>query len=612
MARDAAIMQLYGDLPPAAQDAVLAPSSTRKIVLSTNVAETSVTIPGVTAVIDSGTARVMQIDPRDGLPKLQLQSISQAAADQRAGRAGRTEPGICHRLWPAAIHRSRRASDLPEICRCDFSGSLLTLASWGERDVFAFPWLTPPPHDAVVAARNLLQRLDAIDGHDHLTELGSQMLELPLSPRLARFMIEASQHNVVHEAAIAAALLSERDPFRGVAVDTHCSESGCDVTDRVERLQQAFREKSSSAVNPHAIRQIERAARQIEREVVARRNESLSSSVAQVTADDSLADRLKRSLLAAFPDRLARRRAADSDRGVLVGGRGVRLDRRSLARNAELFLCIEIDSQGIEATVTVASEIKSAWLDRRHVREVDEPLFDASLSAVVARRRRYVHDLLLSESPIRCHSGPAVAKLLAAEARKDLARVLPKKDDRLQEFIQQVRFLSRNLPQLEIPPLDSAAIDDTLDQLCQSRTSFAELSSAPWLDHLRGRYDYQQLKLIEQHAPSRITVPSGNAITVRYDESKPPMMEVRIQEIFGWRETPRVAGGRVSVQLHLLGPNYRPQQITDDLASFWNETYSQVRKELRRRYPKHHWPEDPRTAIASRNGLKPRSPDTSA
>jgi ATP-dependent helicase HrpB len=174
-------------------------------------------------------------------------------------------------------------------------------------------------------------------------------------------------------------------------------------------------------------------------------------------------------------------------------------------------------------------------------------------------------------------------------------------------FLQRVRFVREHLPELEMPPADEAMIDEVLVSLCQSRTSLAQLAAAPWLDHIRGRYDYQQLQWIEQHAPSRISVPSGNQIAIRYAEGKPPTMEVRIQEVFGWRQTPRLANGRAPIQLHLLGPNYRPQQITEDLANFWSQTYVQVRKELRRRYPKHHWPEDPIHAEATRNGLKPRS-----
>ncbi len=218
-------------------------------------------------------------------------------------------------------------------------------------------------------------------------------------------------------------------------------------------------------------------------------------------ADVTKSDRLKRALLAAFPDRLAKRREPSSDRGVMVGGRGVRLDARSQARSGDLFLCIDVDSKGIEATVRMASQIDEAWLDARHVREVDEPFFDAALASVVARRRRYFHDLILSESPIRCKPGPRVATLLATEARKDLSRVFPRKEGPLLDFVNQVRFLQLQMPQLNLPPLDDSAIDEVLVTLCQTRTSFAELSSAPWLDHLRGRYDYQQLKLIDQHAP---------------------------------------------------------------------------------------------------------------
>jgi ATP-dependent helicase HrpB len=291
----------------------------------------------------------------------------------------------------------------------------------------------------------------------------------------------------------------------------------------------------------------------------------------------------------------------------MVGGRGVRLDPRSSVKSSELFLCIDVDSKGSEALVRLASGIEPSWLDPQHVREVEEPFFDASLSSVVARRRRYLHDLMLGESPISCQPGPAVARMLATEACKDFARVLPKDDKSLQTFIHRVRFLHQQMPQLELANLDQEALEEVLNQLCQTRTSFAELASAPWLDHLRGRYDYEQLRQIEQHAPSRLTVPSGNSIAIRYAEGKPPSMEVRIQEIFGWQTTPRIAGGGVPIQMHLLGPNYRPQQITEDLESFWRETYGQIRKDLRRRYPKHHWPEDPLTATSTRNGLKPRS-----
>lgn len=603
LAEGATVCELYGDLAPEQQDEVLAESHLRKIILATNVAETSITIPGVTGVIDGGMARVMRFDSHVGLPKLQLETISQASADQRAGRAGRTAPGICYRLWPVAAHRARREHDTPEILRCDFSESLLRLAAWGERDVLAFPWLTMPPQDAVASAKQLLLRLDAIDNDFGLTALGRDMLSLPLHPRLSRFMIAATRLSIADDAALAAALLTERDPFRG---DQHAGSAeakaphGCDVFDRVDRLKAFKHGHERSVASSGAAHQILRVADQI-----GRMTKSLSIDPRQSNECDS--DRLKRALLAAYPDRVARRRSNGVEHGVMVGGRGVRLDSRSMARGSDLFLCIDVDSAGTEALVRSASEIDLSWLDARLIRDVDEPFFNPTLKAVVVRRRQYFDDLMLSESPIPCLASPDVAELLARHARQNLIHVFPANDEAVVTFINRVRFVTEQMPELELPRLDDAAIDDVLLSLCQSRTSIADLRSAPWLDHLRGRYDYSQSLSIDTLAPARMTLPSGNSVTIQYAANKPPLMEVRIQEIFGWKEAPRVAAGRVPIQLHLLGPNYRPQQITEDLANFWNVTYVQIRKELRRRYPKHHWPDDPHAATATRNGLKPKS-----
>ncbi len=603
LAEGATVCELYGDLPPEQQDMVLAESHHRKIILATNVAETSITIPGVTGVIDSGMARVMRFDSHVGLPKLQLEAISQASADQRAGRAGRTAPGVCYRLWPVTAHRARRERDTPEILRCDFSESLLTLAAWGERDVFAFPWLTMPPRDAVASAKQLLLRLDAIDNDFGLTALGRDMLSLPLHPRLSRFMIAATRLNIADDAALAAALLTERDPFRG---DQHAGSAevnaphGCDVFDRVDRLKAFKHGHERSVASSGAAHQVLRVADQI-----GRMTKSLSIDPRQSNECDS--DRLKRALLAAYPDRVARRRRNSVEHGVMVGGRGVRLDSRSMARGSDFFLCIDVDSAGTEALVRSASEIDLSWLDARLIRDVDEPFFNPTLKAVVVRRRQYFDDLMLSESPIPCIASPEVGELLARHARQNLINVFPANDEAIVTFINRVCFVTAQMPELELPRLDDAAIDDVLLSLCQSRTSIADLRSAPWLDHLRGRYDYSQSLSIDTLAPARMTLPSGNSVTIQYAANKPPLMEVRIQEIFGWKEAPRVAAGRVPIQLHLLGPNYRPQQITEDLANFWNVTYVQIRKELRRRYPKHHWPDDPHAATATRNGLKPKS-----
>ncbi|MGB7346346.1 MAG: ATP-dependent helicase C-terminal domain-containing protein, partial [Pirellulaceae bacterium] len=606
--RDSIMMPLYGNLSPKDQDAVLADSATRKIILATNVAETSITIPGVTGVIDSGQARVMRFEPGVGMSTLRIEPISQASADQRAGRAGRTEPGFCLRLWPANTHRSRRETDTPEITRNDFSSAMLTLAAWGERDPSVFAWLTPPLQASIDTASKLLHGIDAIDPSGAITEIGQNMLALPLHPRLARFMVAAAKAGVAEPAAIAAALLTERDPFR--SPDSGSSRGGSasvhahsDVVDRVERMQAFAKGQSTEmqtvAVQVGSAKQVQRVAKQLLRTVS---HVEPSSDEQAVPAGE----RLMRCLLAAYPDRVARRRQPGSDRGVMVGGRGVKLDQRSLVKSSELFLCIDVDAKGTEALVRVASAVEPQWLPERLIREVDEPFFNAATQSVVARRRRYFADLMLAESPIACKPSEAVAEMLFDSTRENVASLFPAKDKTIGNFIARVRFVGEHVSDADLPQLDDAGIEAVLLELCQSRTSVEELRRAPWTDYLRGRFDYEQLKRIDSLAPEQLALPSGNTARITYAAGKPPVLAARIQELFGWSQTPRVAGGKVAVQLHLLGPNRRPQQITDDLANFWNETYTQVRKDLRRRYPKHHWPEDPTTAKATHNGLKPR------
>ncbi|TWU22075.1 ATP-dependent RNA helicase HrpB [Novipirellula galeiformis] len=591
---DYVLHELYGDMAAAAQDAVLAPSSKRKIILSTNVAETSVTIPGVTAVIDSGLARVMRFNPAVGLPVLRLEPISQAAAEQRAGRAGRTEAGVCFRLWPLAAHRSRRLHDSPEIERADFSTAALMLAGWGERDALDFPWITPPSEETVDQAKQLLVSLGAIDQRGALSPVGDRMLKLPLHPRIARFLVAADDLNIVPEAALVAALLSERNPFRS-------SGPSLSLLDQVEKLNGYLMGDSRVDVDRGAVKQIQRVASQIQR-IMGQSKAALGNHI------DSTA--VRQCLLAAYPDRVARRRAADSDRGVMVGGRGVQLAGAARASDSaspcEFFVCVDVDDRGSEASVRVAAPIEFEWLDASMIRTVDEPFYDTARRAVIARRRQYFRDLLLKESPIECQPSPEVAAVLAEAVGGDVETLLRDHGESALALLRRVRFLHTWVPELEIPKLDDAAVQNVLHQLCQSCTSLAQLQRSPWLDHFRGLFDYPQQQQIDRQAPQRITVPSGNSIKIEYVEGKPPAMHVKLQELFGWTDTPRIAGGKVPLQLHLLGPNRRPQQITDDLNSFWKTTYSVVRKELRQRYPKHYWPEDPLSAKATHNGLKPR------
>ena len=646
---DIAIMELYGALPAEKQDRVLRPSKKRKVVLATNVAETSITIPGITTVIDTGLARVLNHDPNVGLPRLQIQPISKASADQRAGRAGRTGPGKCHRLWPIAMQSSRRAIDVPEVSRGDLTNVVLTLANLGEKDATDFPWLTPPTKQAIDLAQTLLGKLHAVDPSGKVTEIGSLMARLPITPRLARFMIEAKRRNIVRIASIAAALLSERDPFdnaRGfnnahqiiAESDLPTNEQNnnsslnhsssevmleCDLWPRIQELLSFAQQKPNSVANTNAAKQVLKVAEQLEHEVQQISVEA-EPPEAKIHSSIHLSTLLRQSLLAAFPDRLAKRRSQErkkqakkdeakgkdfasqhEPRGILSGGRGVRIHSGSEVQTSDFFLCLDLDSKGIEAKVRLATAVNLEWIDSTEFTEEDTFLFEKEKRAIVARRRIMTHDLVIRDVPITCEPSPRVAEKLFRAASDNLDQVMPS-NDALRHFVARVKLLRIELPELGLTEIDNSVYLEILETLCRARTSWAQLRKAPWLDHIKGRIAYEKLRQIDQLAPEILDTPCGKSTPVHYEDSKPPRIEVRIQEIFGWQETPRIAGGKVAMQLHLLGPNYRPQQITDDLGNFWDVTYQHVRKELRRRYPKHHWPENPRSAVATPNGLKPK------
>jgi ATP-dependent helicase HrpB len=306
-----------------------------------------------------------------------------------------------------------------------------------------------------------------------------------------------------------------------------------------------------------------------------------------------------RCLLAGFPDRLARRRDVGSDKGLMVGQRGVKLSPRSLVTSAELFLCIDVDGAAADALVHQASAVERSWLPPDQLRTADELFFHPSQRQVAARRRVYWDDLLLEESPAQVPKSDEAAELLFQAAAAQWDRVFPNGDDAVATFVDRVRCLSAWMPEMGLPTFDTDQLHAVLRQLCEGRRSFDELRKAPWLAALHGQLNHEQLRLLDRQAPERIQVPSGNRIRLVYEPGRPPVLAVRIQEVFGLRETPRIAGGRVRVLLHLLAPNMRPQQVTDDLESFWASTYESVRKELKRRYPKHSWPDDPLSAQAT-------------
>ncbi len=597
--KNIALAPLHGDLAPEAQDAALLRGSRRRVVLATNVAETSVTVEGITGVVDSGLARQLTFDPRLGLDRLQLTAISQASAAQRAGRAGRVQPGICVRLWSEANHRQRPEQTEPEIRRVDLAGAVLHLLCLGETELANFPWLEAPRPESVAQAVELLRRLGAVDKMT-VTPLGRTLARLPMHPRLGRMLMEGWRRGQPERASLAAALLSERDPFPTILeVPPHPAATSCDFFERLEALEQFERgQAGASGLHRGAAKTILRVRDQYLRELRREMRPEPSKSLQTPMSDANEA--LARALLAGFPERVVRRRQADRRRGVMVGGRGVRLASKRVLSDGELFLAVEVEDRPQEALVRLAVLLRREWLRPELMTDAIETTFDNESERVVARRRLRYLDLLLEESPATPTDPDEVARVLAAAAVRNLPRVLPPADSPAFQFLTRLRCLRVWMPDLHLPAFDEEQLQSMLPWLCGGRRSFTEVREGPWLDALAGALAPQQRRLLEREAPERIEVPSGSRILVHYEEGKPPVLAVRIQELFGMQETPRLAGGRVPVLLHLLAPNQRPQQVTDDLASFWTNVYPRIRKELRARYPKHAWPEDPLTALPQR------------
>ena len=603
---DLLVLPLHGELSAEDQDVALLPQPRRKIVLATNVAETSVTVEGITGVVDTGLARALVFDPKTGLDRLQLTPISRASADQRAGRAGRTEPGVCVRLWSASSHRLRPEHIEPEIRRVDLAGPVLHLLSWGERAVDKFPWFEAPPPERVARALALLRRLGAVNDQG-ITAHGQALATLPVHPRLGCLLLEGRRLGHVEKAALAAAVLAERDPFsRSMSAERQDTLS--DVLDRVEVLEAFERHGRSTSslgeLNRGAARTVLQARDQFARLCGAGFQPAIEVSGWKPAPRE---EPVLRSLLAAFADRLARRREPGSRKGVMVGGRGVRLAPSSGVTHPELFLCVDVDAGQTEALVRQASAVERDWLAPENVKVDTVVLFDPDTAKVIARKLILHEDLVLQESQAALPDEGQVTQVLLEAARTYWDRIVPSADSPVGQFLTRLRCLLEWMPELNLPAFDDAELRELLPDLCPGCKSFADLQKAPWLPCLQNRLTHGQRQALDREAPERLLVPSGSRLALEYEESRPPILKVRIQEVFGWRETPRLAGGRVPVLLHLLAPSNRPQQVTDDLASFWANTYPRIRKELRVRYPKHAWPDDPTTAPAeSRPGRRHR------
>ena len=596
---DLALLPLHGDLPPAEQDRAVGASSKRKVILSTNVAESSVTIDGVVAVVDSGLVRVARHAPWSGLPTTAIEKTSRASATQRAGRAGRTRPGRALRLYTKADHDARPEHYTPEILRVDLAQTFLELHASGARDL---AWLDPPKPESVAAAEALLERLGAIDASGAITETGKKMLALPLHPRQARLLVEAARRGVADEGCILAALVGERDLRSSSKTRFEGPRAAADVaTDRSDLLAllDLFHEAEGSGFAAHTLRAMgldpggvhatQRAAKQLQR-ALGRTN------APRPEAPKAVDDALLLSVLAGFPDRVARRRRPGSRDLARAQGGTAELAETSAVRDAPWMVAVDAELQRGRTVVRVASEIEPEWLidlfeDR--IREAAELSFDEAKGIVTGGSKMLYDALAIAESPGFDADDPAVADLLFERARAKGARAFAP-EGALDRWLARVRFAATQDPKIHAPTDDEVLA--TLRELCTGKKSFRELEDANLLEVLRAQVG--SFGRIDELAPERITLASTRSARIEYEEGKPPWVASFLQDFIGTKTSPHA--GRVPIVLHLLAPNKRAVQVTTDLPGFWERHYPSIRKELMRKYPRHPWPEDTSVPVPPR------------
>jgi ATP-dependent helicase HrpB len=588
--RDVLLLPLHGSLPAEEQDRALRPASKRKVIFATNVAETSVTIEGVVAVIDSGLARMAGHSFWSGLPTLEVEPVSRASAKQRAGRAGRTRPGRCIRLYSASDHDARAAFTSPEIERLDLAGPVLELRAAG-LDPRELRWLEPPPGAALEAAEALLSKLGALDARG-VTALGEKLLRFPLHPRLARVLVEAGARGVGDRAATIAALLSERDVRTGRAPR---AEGPSDVLALLASFEaaraQGFR---GEGIDERAARAVERVREQLAR-----------ISGAQGGGSE---EALLRSILAGYPDRVAKRRGGEL---LMADGSTATLARESEVRNAPFVVAVDAQERlsGREAGAIVrsASAIEPDWLLDEFpegVREVLDVTWDARTERVLVMSRLLYGVLVLDESAKGSPPPGEIERVLSHAALAAGPEAFADREE-LAQLAARAAFARTVSP--AFPELGDAAARAALVALATGRRSFNELREAGLVRALTGGLSREERQAFERLAPEEVQLPGGRRVRVRYAAGQAPSIESRIQDFFGLAEGPRVGAGEVALVLHLNAPNNRAVQVTSDLAGFWVRHYPAIRRELSRRYPRHAWPEDP---VHSRppppGGKKPR------
>ncbi len=574
---------LYGQLSAQAQDAAIQPAAAgrRKVVLATAIAETSLTIEGIRVVIDAGLTRQLRFDPNTGLSQLVTVPVSQASAEQRCGRAGRLQAGVCYRLW--SQQQTLLARSTPEILQADLTPLVLELAQWGVRDVTQLRWLDEPPAAHLAQATVLLQQLGALDAAARITSHGRDMLQFGTHPRLAHMMLKGQSLGAGVLACELAALLGERDPM------TASAGRDADITLRVELLRKI---RKSPAASDGLLRQIRATAAQWQRQL---RCEPHPPD----HADLSMAGVL---LAFAYPDRIARRRAGSDNRFIMSNGRGALfIDAEPLAAE-DMIVAAHLDGAR-EARIHLAARVQNEQLRDTHaallttVTHVD---WDEREGCVQARRQVRLGEVVLDDEPWKEADPQAVAQALLTGIRRQGIAVLPW-DAASRELQARLCFM-RGLEPESWPDVSDSALLATLESwLLPYITELSRLTHLKRLDlHaiLLAQLDWPAQQRLDEQAPTHLRVPSGSRVRLDYSQAT-PVLAVRLQEMFGLTETPRIAAGRVPLLLHLLSPARRPVQITQDLAAFWQGSYHDVRRELKGRYPKHHWPEDPLRAQAT-------------
>jgi ATP-dependent RNA helicase HrpB len=594
-------LPLYSELPPNEQDAALAPSAKRKVIVATNVAETSLTIEGVRVVLDSGLARIARFDPRRGINTLFIEKISRASAEQRAGRAGRTAPGHCLRLWTESEHLERAPQELPEVKRLDLAEVVLTLKASGIEDSAAFRWLEPPDPKALENAEQLLDELGA-SAVGKVTSLGRRMLAFPVHPRYARMLLAAQEQRCVRSVALIAALTQGRNLLRRAEGKEMRDERedflGSDDESDLFILLRAFRFAEKNQFDPR------RCARLGVNAGAAREAGQLWEQFLPIARAEGLdleereaePGAIARCVLAGFPDQVAVRLDEGTLRCALVHHRRGVLARESVVHRARLLTASEI--REIEAgdgerqvLLTLATAIKEEWLREffpEAIEEKTEVTYDPALRRVVGRTVTLFHDLVLAEKKTERVPAAEAAAILAREVMAGNCP-LKKWDHAVEQWIARLNFAATAFPELELPPIGEADRALLIEQVCQGATSYKEIKERPVTPVLKSWLSAAQQAGLDQLAPERIKLPNERSAKISYGAAQAPTIAARIQDLYGVENGLTIGHGRVPLRIEVLAPNHRPIQITDDLTTFWRESYPKIKQELQRKYPKHRW-----------------------